>query len=423
MVTTEICSIPKPTPRDTARIRLTSPLLRIGGNVSTLNPYEYVQDSDRVYLPDENALAKALYSRGKLNDFIGAIERRESIAPLLKQVFGEDWKSVRDREENLIFPPQKISNNLANGKVTDLRPAIRNGSGQLYIPGSSIKGAIRTAIAYYLLKNEDRYNTPVRVSAIEEQLREKLTSGDLKRKAKFIDDEFMNDLFVYYDLRYQGHISRAKTGPNTDFLRALQVSDSPPVTPIKIKTKNDKITTYNVPITAEFVVSSHFEDDRAKYRASIYAEAIANVRTEFTLSLDHEMLKWFRHRQGMEIPFSSIGELIAICQDFAQEQWDGEYDYWDRVKNNRDKGQNLDFDLVREFYEDENCPYQLRIGWGSGLGGTTIDWLLNDELRSQIRDTCGIKAPNFEAPKSRRSVRDKSGKLRHTPGWVKFKVI
>lgn len=40
-------------------------------------------------------------------------------------------------------------------RVTDLRPMIRNGFGQLYIPGSSIKGAIRTAIAYHLLAYAD----------------------------------------------------------------------------------------------------------------------------------------------------------------------------------------------------------------------------------------------------------------------------
>lgn len=53
---------------------------------------------------------------------------------------------------------------------------ICNGMGQLFIPGSSIKGAITTAIAYHLLKHGDRYQIPSskQVSEIEKTLRQKL---------------------------------------------------------------------------------------------------------------------------------------------------------------------------------------------------------------------------------------------------------
>ncbi len=57
------------------------------------------------------------------------------------------------------------------------------------------------------------------------------------------------------------------------------------------------------------------------------------------------------------------------------------------------------------------------------MNGTTIGWLLNDELRADIRDTCGISAPNFEAPKSRRTIVDPKGDIKFLPGWVKFKVL
>lgn len=427
MVASQDLTLSRPEFYESRRIQLTSPLLHIGSAVSQLNPFEYVQTAKKVYFPDGEALAKGLQTRGRLNDYIRAIEQREEIADILKQAFGEDWQEATDPQGNPIFPEIFIDAKWTEQKITDLRPMIRNGFGQLYIPGSSIKGAIRTAIAYHLLKHADRYHVPnsQRVSEIEKQLRQKLKSGELKSKGKqkFLDDELlMNNLFSNFSLSYQDRAVKARTGPNTDFMRAIQVTDCQPLVKGTLKQKGKPIA-FNVPIVAEVIVSSHFEDERAKYRASIYAEMVRNVRTEFTLSLDTKMLSWFRHQQGMQLPFQSLDDVLKICQEFAQEQWDGEYDYWQAVKNNRHQGKNLDFSAIREFYEKETCPYSLRVGWASGMNGTTIGWLLNDQLRADIRDTCGIAAPNFEAPKSRRTVLDPKGEIKYVPGWVKFKVL
>ncbi|WP_082650500.1 hypothetical protein [Mastigocoleus testarum] len=37
----------------------------IGSSVSRLNPFEYVQTSRKIYLPDSEALAKAFYQQGE----------------------------------------------------------------------------------------------------------------------------------------------------------------------------------------------------------------------------------------------------------------------------------------------------------------------------------------------------------------------
>jgi CRISPR-associated protein Csm5 len=44
-------------------------------------------------------------------------------------------------------------------------------------------------------------------------------------------------------------------------------------------------------------------------------------------------------------------------------------------------------------------------------------------LRQEIRDICGLKAPDFEAPKSRRTVLSPKGEIKFVPGWAKFKVL
>lgn len=426
MIASPNTAIQKPTVSQSRKIQLTSPILHIGSEVSRLNPFEYVQTGSRVYFPEREILAKALQQRGRLQDYIAAIENRDDITQLLENSFGDSWWNAKTANGEAIFPKITSSRKWTEQKITELRPMIRNGMGQLYIPGSSIKGAIRTAIAYYLLKHRDEYKVTPKVSEIEEKLRQKLNLGDVahSQKKKFLDDElFMDNLFTNFSLTYQNKKVAAKIGPNTDLMRAIEVTDSQPLLEDKTVNKRGKEVILNLPVVAEVIVSSRFDNYTAKYRASIYTEMVRNVQTEFTLSLDTEMLSWFHHRQDMQIPFQTIDDLIKICLEFAQEQWDAEYDYWQNIKNNQNaQGKNLNFSDIRSFYEVEKCPFTLRLGWGTGMNGTTIDLLLEEELKAQIRDAAGIKAPQFEAPKSRRSVMSANGEIKYVPGWAKFKL-
>lgn len=411
-------SLKKPDVYESRIIRLESPILHIGSAASRLNPFEYVQANQKVYFPNQEALAKGLMQQGRqfLDDYIQAIEQRRDISKLLKAAFGSEWWNATDTEGKGIFPYRAFSQ-LTEQKIPDLRPMIRNGMG-LFIPGSSIKGAMRTAIVYHLLKLGDRYQVPAskRVSEIEKNLRKRL--GFNKHQLKFLDDDLFMDLFSEFSLTYQGNKFSGK-GSNTDFFRAIKVSDSKPLLEDKITINGQQIP-INIPVVAEVIVSSRFPDYLAKYKASVYVEMVQNVQTEFTLTLDTEMLSWFKHLQGMNLPFHTLDELLQICQEFTQEQWEYEHDYWQKIKNNPTSGRNLDFNYIREFYE-EKCPYTLRLGWGSGMTGTTVD-LLFDDVRKEIRDTCGLQAPGYEAPKSRRTVVNLDGEIRFVPGWVKFKT-
>ena len=140
----------------------------------------------------------------------------------------------------------------------------------------------------------------------------------------------MENLFSNFTLNYQGKILSG-TSQNTDFLRCLKVSDCEPIIETRLPSKTGKPIPINFSVIAEVIVSSRFPDYLAKYKASIYAEMVRNVKTEFTLILDPEMLSWFQHQQGMKLPFNNLDELLQICQDFAQEQWDYEHDYWNAI--------------------------------------------------------------------------------------------
>jgi CRISPR-associated protein Csm5 len=415
--------VEKPKLLESQRIGLSSPILHIGSEFQNLNTFEYIQDSNQVYIPNQEALLKALSQVDKkgsnfLQSYIHKIQQGQDIKDILNDAFPDGWKSAKDEYGNLIFPTTGISDKWSED-ITNFRPMIRNGMGHRYIPGSSIKGAIRTAIAYYMLKQQSAI-----VSGIELKLREKL---GIQRKPS--DDSFMKNLFSNFDLKSGINPIGRTSDANTDFMRAIKVTDTNPLIERPIRNKEGKHI--NTPIVTEVVLSSFYHQHTregfiqriAKYKSPIYVEMVYEVRTEFTLTLDREMLSWFRHKQGLNIPFTTIKELINICHEFAVAQWNYEQKYWQNITNNIQD--NLDFDLIKEEYENK-CPYDLRIGWGCGIPGTTIAlcYQKDKKLMADIRDaTSYFKAPGYEAPKTRRTVADKDGEIKFAPGWVKFKTL
>lgn len=442
-------ALKKPDFYQSKRIQLTSPILHIGSEVQTLNPFEYLQTHEKIYIPNQEALTKALHKRGYLQKpkpwerikdlnsgkaltaYIKAIEEKddEKIAEIIELALGDKWF-----ENQSIFPDYGIINKSFRHRVNHVRPIIRNAFGQLYIPGSSIKGAIRTAIAYSMLKNK-----PARLSEIEQQLQDRLTiNGKIGRSKKNLGNElFMKDLFSNFLLTYQDRQFDHESEANKDFMRSIKIADTQPML---------KIGNINLSLLDEVIISSYYRDKTsipqkniAKYRGSIYAEMIHNVKTEFRVNIDgyideYEamtgMLSWFSRNDGIKIPFQTIEDILNICKEFAQEQWNHERNYWQQIQNEliniNGRKLNLNFDIINEFYKEPNCPFNLRLGWGSGMLGTTIGIHLNETTRRGILDECGNpqnRAPSFKAPKSRRTVMNKNGEIEFAPGWVKLEIL
>ncbi|MGB8699691.1 MAG: type III-A CRISPR-associated RAMP protein Csm5, partial [Thermosynechococcaceae cyanobacterium] len=185
MNTVSETALSKPEVYESKKIRLTSRLLHIGSEAQRLSPFEFVEHSNFVYLPDADALAKALHERGYLNDYIKTIEDRAELTPLLNNAFGATWPQATDPNGRPLFPPQQVDIKWTDQRISELRPMIRNKFGVPYIPGSSIKGAMRTAIAYHLLKHADRYKVPPQqqLSAIEKHLQASMGESDTPGEA------------------------------------------------------------------------------------------------------------------------------------------------------------------------------------------------------------------------------------------------
>src|SRR5919199_633590 len=432
-------------------IQLKSPLIHIGvGAAGSLNLFEYVQDKKFIYFPNQTALAEALQNPESLqkskawqrpkrrqdsrSDFleqyeklseqhINVIERNlrnkdeeikkvvDKLTRLYSEALGEKWL-----ENKTIFPQTHISANCVNHLLTsDIAPMIRNGFGEIYIPGSSIKGAIRTSIAYYLLKHK----APKIRSEIEQRLQHMPTLG---RKKSFLDDQQLiqddklslnSYLFTHFKLEHQGQSFGKVNTANTDFMRVIKVSDSAPI-------KTDRKQKINLPIVAEVLTSSFQQSNSQRTvqdRARNYLEMICNLQVELFICIDTAMLDKFQHEQVMQLPckLKTVKGILDICQEFAQAQWEHEQKYWNSITDSA----NLNFSSVRQFYANP-FSYNLRLGWGTGMTGTTVDLLFEEATRAKIRDACGKPTNSTESPKSRRTatIPNQGRSIQQRLGWV-----
>ncbi|MBD3375867.1 type III-A CRISPR-associated RAMP protein Csm5 [candidate division KSB1 bacterium] len=147
-------------------------------------------------------------------------------------------KDNRSREKELI--ESGVFKNIVN--ATETTHFIKNGYGQPFIPGSAIKGMLRTAVMYHIIKEalekgNDNYITIFfrdfnkNITGLANQMKKD------KRRANKLKTEFSKTL---QNFTFQN----GKTGmdPARDFFRAVKVKDTPPLSKASMKFKKITLT-------------------------------------------------------------------------------------------------------------------------------------------------------------------------------------
>ncbi|MGC8825680.1 MAG: type III-A CRISPR-associated RAMP protein Csm5, partial [Anaerolineae bacterium] len=269
-----------------------------------------------------------------------------------------------------------------------IREQIKEAFGRLYIPGSTIKGAIRTALARHLVKQKQLNVAPM-----------PLIQGAKKRERA--DDRLDAELF------------RPLTdSANYDLLRALRVADSEPAdtAPILANVRVFRGKTGQSPIEVEAVPA------RAAFHASLIVD-------EYLLQEQAGVLGW----KGEHI--QAVRNFWVTCQDMAVCQMQKEREFC--------AASGLD-DLANWYGERLQVLKQmrgtlecfLRIGWAGGWENKTLGSKIlaaDQEAFTQLRKDFGLgKPPSFrgawtpsqEFPRSRRLVVDRMGRPAAPMGWV-----
>jgi CRISPR type III-A-associated RAMP protein Csm5 len=263
----------------------------------------------------------------------------------------------------------------------ELKECLHNGAGQPYIPGSSIKGAIRTAVIAHSVAGKD-YSGKIEVKG--------------RPSAKQV--EFMLTTNC---------ISQGDT-PNSDFFRFLKIGDA-------YFDKDCEIALMAINLN---IRSSH--DSLIDESKKMLTEAIcAETETTFSLKIDKSISDWCSSQSSRvrvkSVPdfMGTVESLFDIVNNHTKSLLQSEIEYWHRIDKDgaTDYIDNMEDILsVAKSCSTDSCV--LRIGAGSGWRFMTGAWTEKyDNFESFIVPASRPRNAvyqDYDFPKSRRIDRDGS---------------
>ena len=284
---------------DHAQLSLTivSPT-NIGGPENlTTKDYMYNYDAGEVYLLNNYEWFRFLAHHNKLEEF-ELYMQDEMIRPNGRTMY--DWAKnaigasqlTKDTLRSAIGSIMKSSiyNKGRKNSLNDITPQIRGANGDIYIPGSSIKGVIDSAIISHMLRNNKAFR-----SNVQRELRKVLDVYKRKNARSLF-----KDIFKMVNLAILKHIHVLTNNEGKPFkgilasaFRGISISDAMPMDVIKTEVlkKEDSCI-----------------DEDGIHDISVHRECILpNQQFSFTLTLDTAMTK--------EIGITSIDQVLDILQE------------------------------------------------------------------------------------------------------------
>lgn len=312
----------------------------------------------------------------KINDWLLSIEKRESTKDFIKRIV--------PHSDILSFSKRRMKCDVKNISVNEtLKECIHNGFGVPYIPGSSLKGAIRTAVFSSL------------VDDISEKEKKVFVKGQV------CASELEKELFG--------------GTPNTDSFRFIHVGDA-------FFDRNSEMV-LRLMMYLNINKSSSL---RSKNDMPQLIEAIApNKEAICQLDIKRDYYN-FVHAKYPEVNMchniSNTNDLFRLINAHTRKLVQGEVDMWtDLNKTHSDVGMYI-HNMETILNEINNCQDGkeciLRLGQSSGWRFVTGAW---GEALSNFKDVLAAFRPNnscyveYDFPKSRKT--SENGKLL---GFVKL---
>lgn len=325
-------------------------------------------DDDSVLAVVSPEKVLGLIGEKHLQDWVVAIERKESTGNVVKR-FAPNAK-VEDYAKRIVLEWSD-----AHERDT-LKEHIHNGQGKPYIPGSSIKGAIRTAILASLAENVNDAERKIDASA----------NGKKKANAKNVEKELFG------------------RDPNNDVFRFLQVGDAYfggcYTVSLRMVNINERTSKGFWDVSKSQLIEALCPEDETEFEMNLNIEGYNKSKRECPTigSLPNIMSSY-------ESLFEAINEHTIRLLDFELKYWEERSD-----KDDSDKVESYLEKIESIKNEAENCSKGkecvLRIGHGSGWNFITGGWARDlDNFKSLVVPVARPKSQNYreyDFPKTRR---------------------
>ncbi|RLF37521.1 MAG: type III-A CRISPR-associated RAMP protein Csm5 [Thermoplasmata archaeon] len=266
---------------------------------------------------------------------------------------GTEFSEVAKRHRMYTIDLSDTTKKLFMERKPKVREFIRS-CGRAYIPGSSLKGAIRTAILWYVLRND-----PYLCKDAERLLKGAIDRGVSKK-----------DIGKIVEKKVFGEDAKK------DLLKCLHVVDT------------DRFSDDSMAVETVRILST--AGGRFRWEFDIPVEAL-KPGSEFIveMKIDEKFLTPHAKRElGFDGKEGFIENMKNICGDFARGIADFEIEFFRKLD-----GRELE-DII-SFYRNLKAEegFLLRISWGSGWHGMTIAWdqeVVDSDLLDEIRLRYGM---------------------------------
>jgi len=301
-----------------------------------------------------------------------------------------------DIESSSLYSLDVIAPNISR----EVRPFIKDSALDVYIPGSSLKGTIRTAILTREIdQNDDLKNK------IEDCIRSEIHNfpySQLKRLKKKIGQNIENMI-----LR-----ASKKPSPYNDALKFLKIADA------KYGSANKVLL-----LTTASVHSYNGYEIRVKRGKNSSIEVLKPKKGAASfIIIEKSLEKYNQDETAKNMPLLakklSIDTIIKSCKHVSQLIIEEEKNFADR-SGLHDISKFYSKMLNSKLNDNESF---VRLGWGSGYIATTVMLpFFNTVFFDNLRDRFNLGYPDMIFPKSRRLVIYNG--VPYPLGWMKLKII
>lgn len=301
--------------------------------------------------------------------------------------------------KNQIKPKIQYPHDIETGEIF---AHIRNGFGNIYIPGSSLKGAFRSALLGYLYQNDTTISRIGRV--------------------KDIDDK------VFGDVR-------------NSIMRFLQITDT------EFNSKdanlfNTKIYSLNFNKKGQWKIRNgstpNFED---KNFVSTYECLNFKSKSVTRIAITEKIIKLFKDKPANTHKIiktdiaNPVIEILKMINEHTKNYLDKEIIFFERHQGDKS---DIIIDYLKKLkYIADNCSEGeclLHLGSGSGFHGITGDWQFDSHIITNIREIKNKKGEvvanrgqinNEDAAKTRRLIFEKQDNdcVFYPMGFVKLSIV
>lgn len=340
--------------RKTIKLQTLTPV-HIGSGEILKENFDYIKDNRFVYILD----SKKLFNLLKQKNF--------SIAQWTNALISGNIKTIIDRylsnisSDNYCIRKIQIQPNQREIVRPGLREQIYDGFGKPYIPGSSIKGAIRTALLSCILEDIDDLDNFIKVENIN-------------------DDKIIEEVFVKRDKE------------ECNLMQCLKVNDCYFENTILLEALN----------TTLLNIKKDRQGNRIQTHANQVVECIPKNST------GNLSLKITDTETPFRLKLNSLQELFEITNSQTKTVLECEKDFWKDI-NDITVNSYLDtcselLDKIKAIEKNKENSCILRLGFASGYNFMTNKWtdFLSGDIQNQIAKNVNSKYHGGLFPKSRR---------------------